>query len=83
MGRPDSEHRQLPLRTTLVEAQNVQIAVVAFDFEIAIVWSVPLIDVFRRFDLARMEPKTHRHRQMMLCISLRFSLLLERILEDA
>jgi hypothetical protein len=31
------EHCQLPLRTTLVKAQNIQIAVVAFDLEIAIV----------------------------------------------
>ena len=61
------EHRQLPLRTTLVEAQNVQIAVVAFDLEVAIVWSVPLIDGFDDFDLARIEPKAHRlfHAQMV------------------
>ncbi len=45
------EHRQLPLRTTLVKAQNVQIAIVAFDLEVAIVLSVPLIDVFDDFDL--------------------------------
>jgi hypothetical protein len=44
------EHHQLPLRTTLVEAQNVQITVVAFDLEVAIVWSIPLIDVFDDFD---------------------------------
>jgi hypothetical protein len=31
------EHRQLPLRTSLVKAQNVPIAIVAFDFEVAIV----------------------------------------------
>jgi hypothetical protein len=61
MGRRTLEHRQLPLRTTLVEAQNVQIAVVAFDLEVAIVWSIPPIDVFDDFDLARIEPKAHRH----------------------
>jgi hypothetical protein len=41
--------------------QNVQIAVVAFDLEVAIVWSVPPIDVFDDFDRARIEPKAHRH----------------------
>ena len=46
MSHRTLEHRQLPLRTTLVEAQNVQIAIVAFDLEVAIVWSEPLIDVF-------------------------------------
>jgi hypothetical protein len=34
---PALEHRQLPLRTSLVKAQNVQIAIAAFDFEVAIV----------------------------------------------
>src|SRR5436309_8725759 len=61
VGRPALEHRQLPLRTALVEAQNVQIAVIAFDLEVAIVWSIPLIDGFDDFDLARIEPKAHRH----------------------
>src|SRR5260370_20016980 len=58
---PALEHRQVPLRTALVEAQNVQIAVVAFDLEVAIVWSIPLIDGFDDFDLARIQPKAHRH----------------------
>jgi len=61
MSRRTLEHRQLPLRTTLVEAQNVQIAIVAFDLEVAIVWSEPLIDVFDDFDLARIDPKAHGH----------------------
>src|SRR6266851_8764165 len=60
-GSRPLEHRQLPLRTTLVEAQNVQIAVVAFDLEIAIVWSIPLVDVFDDFDLTPVELKAHRH----------------------
>jgi hypothetical protein len=60
-GSRPLEHRQLPLRTTLVEAQNVQIAVIAFDLEVAIVWSIPLIDVFDDFDLAPIEPKAHGH----------------------
>ena len=55
------EHRQLPFPTSLVEAQNVQIAVVAFQLEVAIVWSVPPIDVFDDLDLARIEPKAHWH----------------------
>jgi hypothetical protein len=57
MGTRALEHRQLPLRTALVEAQNVQIAVIAFDLEVAIVWSIPLIDNFDDFDLAPTEPK--------------------------
>src|SRR5256885_13485935 len=61
MGARALEHRQLPLRTTLVEAQNVQIAVVAFDLEVAIIWSMPLIDGFDNFDLAPIKPKAHRH----------------------
>jgi hypothetical protein len=55
------EHRQLPLHATLVEAQNVQIAVVAFNLEVAIVWSIPLIDDFDNFGLTSIEPKAHRH----------------------
>jgi hypothetical protein len=61
MGARALEHRQLPLRTALVEAQNVQIAVLVFDLEVAIVWSIPLIDGFDDFDLACIEPKAHRH----------------------
>ena len=61
MGARALEHHQLPLRTTLVEVQNVQVAVVAFDLEVAIVWSIPLIDGFDDFDLAPAEPKAHRH----------------------
>jgi hypothetical protein len=60
MSRRTLEHRQLPLCTTLVESQNVQIAIIAFDLEVAIVWSEPLIDVFDDFDLARIDPKAHR-----------------------
>jgi hypothetical protein len=59
------EHHQLPLRKTLVEAQNVQIAVVAFDLEIAIVRSIPLIDVFDDFDLAPIKPNAYRHFEMV------------------
>src|SRR6266545_799913 len=59
------EHHQLPLRTTLVEAQNVQITVVAFDLEVAIVWSIPLIDVFDDFDLAPIKPNAYRHFEMV------------------
>src|SRR5262249_28041902 len=60
-GRPTLKHRQLPLRPTLFETQDVQIGVVAFDLEVAIVWSIPLIDDFDDFDLAPAEPKARRH----------------------
>src|SRR6516164_4107457 len=55
------KHRQLPLRPTVFETQDVQIGVVAFDLEVAIVWSIPLIDDFDDFDLAPAEPKARRH----------------------
>jgi hypothetical protein len=55
------EHRQLPLHATIVEAQNVQVSVVALNLEVAIVWSIPLIDGFDNFDLTSIEPKAHRH----------------------
>ena len=61
MGAPALKHRQLPLPTILFETQNVQIAVVAFDLEVAIVSSIPLIDGFDDFDLAPTEPKAHWH----------------------
>jgi hypothetical protein len=60
-GRPTLKHRQLPLRPTFFETQDVQIIVVAFDLEVAIVWSIPLIDDFDDFDLAPAEPKARRH----------------------
>jgi hypothetical protein len=47
-------------RTALVEAQNVQIAVVALDLEVAVVRPIPLIVDFDDFDLAPTEPKAHR-----------------------
>ena len=50
MGAPALKHCQLPLPTILFETQNVQIAVVAFDLEVAIVSSIPLIDGFDDFD---------------------------------
>jgi hypothetical protein len=43
-----------------VEAQNVQITVVTFNLEVAIVWSIPLIDDLDNFDLTPIEPKAHR-----------------------
>jgi hypothetical protein len=61
MGAPALKHCQLPLPTILFETQNVQIAVVAFDLEVAIVSSIPLIDGFDDFDLAPTEPKAHWH----------------------
>jgi hypothetical protein len=60
MGARAPEHCQFPFRPTLFEAQNVQIAVVAFDLEVAIVWSIPLIDGFDDFDPAPAEPKADR-----------------------
>jgi hypothetical protein len=61
------EYRQLPLHATLVEAQNVQIGVVALNLEVPIVWSIPLIDGFDNFDLTSIEPKAHRHFDPEIC----------------
>ena len=61
MGARALEHRQFPLTTAFIDAQNVQIVVVAFDLEVAIVSSIPLIDGFDDFDLAPTEPKAHWH----------------------
>jgi hypothetical protein len=52
-----SEDRQLPRDATLVEAQNVQITVVTFNLEVAIVWSIPLIDDLDNFDLTPIDRK--------------------------
>jgi hypothetical protein len=60
MGARALEHRQLPLRAALVEAQNVQIAVVALDLEVAEFRPIPLIVDFDDFDLAPTELKAHR-----------------------
>ena len=62
------EHRKLPFGTRLIQAQNIQIAVVAFELEIAIVGSVPLIDVVDDFDGASTEPKSLRHFNYMRAV---------------
>jgi hypothetical protein len=55
------EHCQIPFGLSLVEAQNVQVASAAFDFKIAIVVAMPLIDIFDDVDLTVVEMKPAGH----------------------
>jgi len=51
------DHDQLPLVADLIKAEDVHAAVVAFDLDVAIVGSVPLIDHFRDGDSALLPRK--------------------------
>src|SRR5262249_50935538 len=60
LGLAPQEHRQLPLAAGLVEAQDVDVAVVALDLEVAIVSSRPLVVAFHDFDRAPIKMKASR-----------------------
>jgi hypothetical protein len=45
------EHDQLPFQLTLVEAQDIEISIVALQFEIAVIGAMPLIEVIADLDL--------------------------------
>ena len=51
------EHRQFPLGALLIQAQNIEIAVVSFDLEVAIACPRLPVDVFGDLDLAAVQMK--------------------------
>jgi len=55
------EHNQLPFRSNLVEAQDVEIAVVALDLEVAVVRAMPLIEVIDHLDLTCVQAESSGH----------------------
>jgi hypothetical protein len=55
LGAP--EHCQFPRVASLVQTENVEIAIVTPDFEVGIVWAEPPIEVFGDFDTATTEMK--------------------------
>src|SRR5262249_18934908 len=54
------KHRQLPFTAGLVEAQDVDVAVVALDLEVTIISPVPLVVALDDFDLAPTEMQSSR-----------------------
>src|SRR6266849_10545092 len=54
------KHRQFPVTASLVEAKNIEIAVVALDLEVVIISSRPRIDGFDDFDDAPVQPNPPR-----------------------
>src|SRR5882672_10096291 len=54
------KHRQFPVMASLVQANNIEIAVVTLDLEVVIIWPRPLIDGFDDFDDARVQPNAPR-----------------------
>ncbi len=59
------EHGQFPLGPPFIEAQYIEIAVVAFDLEVAIVRPVPYIDVFGDLNSTPIQAEPLRHRFWM------------------
>src|SRR6516164_423345 len=55
------KHNQLPFRTPFVETQNVEVAVIAYQLEVAVLRAVPFIEVVGHLDLAPVEAKAPRH----------------------
>lgn len=55
------EHDQLPFRSDLIEAQNIEISVAAPDLEIAVVLAMPLIEVIHDLDLPSIQAEAAEH----------------------
>jgi hypothetical protein len=55
------EHDQLPFRSNLIEAQNIEISVAAPDLKIAVVLAMPLIEVIHDLDLPSIQAEAAEH----------------------
>jgi len=55
------EHHELPNRAKLVQAQDVEISIVAPDLEVAVVSAMPLIEIIDNLDLTPVQAKSPGH----------------------
>lgn len=55
------EHNQLPFSSNLVETQDIEMAVVTLDLEVAVVRAMPLIEVINYLDLTCIQAKSSGH----------------------
>ena len=70
------EHNQRPFASDLIKAKDVHGAIIAFDFDVAIVGSVPLIHDFHDADPALVPRKACRSMNWMpASVAIRLSLI--------